>query len=69
MKSNKVKNCDMVNQFVAFRVAACSTAENRDGPQSSSVYPCGAGDAGLCPGSVCLVFSIQKTRQQEHSLR
>lgn len=57
------------SECVAFGVGLCGAAENRDGPQSTSVHLCGAGHAGLRPGSGCLVFSVQKAQQQEQSLR
>lgn len=57
------------SECVAFGVGPCGAAENRHGPQSTSVHLCGAGHAGLHPGSGCLVLSVQKAQQQEQSLR
>lgn len=52
----------------AFGVGPGGAAENGDGPQPGSVYPRGAGHAGLHPGPGCLVLSVQKAQQQEQSL-
>lgn len=59
----------MLNRFVGFRVTTSRAAENRDGPQSIPVCRCGASNAELHPGSVGLVFSLQKTQHPEQSLR